>query len=332
MNCPSCGLEVPDGALSCPHCHAPLDLTQRLTPLDKVFWCPSCGALISVDDELCPKCGAPTGAVINKRSVRDLDLPEIGDEPSPSPMAAGEGDGAGEASQAHIESAIPDPSSDTPAARGDSMPKTRSFITAAVLAVAMVALVAYVVTHPVPVSSSSADVGSSSSSDSSVTVLEYLSGQDKSQTSSTSSDDTVFASIQEAYEELGTLAEEMVENEELLRSDGISSDADARSDGQSACTSLSLQISNLISEISSLDDGAGTYSEDIGNLSTLGNWLRNYSDALSEAWGLSVDSSDPEEDASSILAPLTALADSSGTNSYLALFNEYYEGWLPEQS
>lgn len=50
INCPECGREISDQALSCPNCGAPIK------PIDKKF-CKFCGEQIDKDCVVCPKCG-----------------------------------------------------------------------------------------------------------------------------------------------------------------------------------------------------------------------------------------------------------------------------------
>ena len=88
-------------------------------------------------------------------------------------------------------------------------------------------------------------------------------------------------------------------------------------------------MSNLISDISDIDSGAGTYTETLDHLSSLGSWLRNRMDALTAGWDASVASSDPEADRSKIFSAVSANRDGSGQSSYKTLFDENYDAWKP---
>ena len=59
---------------------------------------------------------------------------------------------------------------------------------------------------------------------------------------------------------------------------------EAFDNASSECEELSYDVSNLISDIQSVDVTSGTYAEDVEHLVTLGNWLRNRVDALNSAW------------------------------------------------
>lgn len=335
MLCPQCGQKIPDGALVCPSCGFDLDLTQKISvdkiTLDKSTWCPTCGALVPKGTEVCPTCGSRLTAV---RRERKIDLPTIErEQPVEEPKEETP------RSQAHIESAIPDPEDfeHSVSARQDKLPRVRTFIFAAVFAVLAIWGLVYLVMNPIEFSSDDEDE-TVEIEESSTEVIEYLTGQDldsstedesDSDSSSTEEEDTELTleeSIVAAWESLGELAEELEANVELLNTDGISGDADARAAGQEEAYYIAVDISNLISEIDSMDDGDGTWTETLANLDTLGNWLRNRADALMDAWELSCASEDPSADADAILAEL------SSSDYYLELFEEYYDEWAPETS
>lgn len=333
MKCPSCGLRVPDGAFTCPHCHSALDVTQKIS-LEKATWCPDCGALVAPGAKTCPKCGA---SVVKEKPpahpVRDLDLPEIGNT---GVLVAG--DAADETGTiAGVESAIPaEGDAQSPTARRDRIPRARSFLLAALLAVLVVGGAALLITHPWDPSAT--QTRATEPADTSMSgfpgFLESLTGQDGGTTTATTTKEesgeekaeelTPLEAVQQAYDELASLAEEVDASEEALRSEGISGDAETRAAGLSDAEAVSIEVSNLISSAQGLDDSDGAYADAISNLVTLGNWLRNRCDALTEAWQRSVDSSDPAADEASILAPVES------ASAYASLFEENLEQWSSE--
>lgn len=334
MRCPSCGMRVPDGSLSCPWCHADLGLTQKIS-LGAASWCPICGALVAPGAETCPKCGSALPREPAARATRDLDLPQIGNTSEMRALT----DDAGETGViTRIESAIPAGDADSsPAARHDRMPRTRVFLFAALAAVVVVGGATLLITHPwdPDATQTKATTPADTSQSGFPGFLDLLSGQDRSEeasssdasdAASTTDTDEVFSAISAAYESLGDLSARVDANEESLRSDGVSADADARSSGQADAADLSIEVSNLISQIQSLDDGAGAYTSTIDNLETLGNWLRNRCDALGRSWSISVASADPVSDREKILAPAEA------AQSYATLFSQSYASWEPQSS
>ena len=70
----------------------------------------------------------------------------------------------------------------------------------------------------------------------------------------------------------------------------------------------------------------GTYAEDVEHLLTLGNWLRNRCDVLTEAWRLAAESDDPSSVSSQVVSTLT------GGRDYARLFDQNYDDWRPERA
>lgn len=325
MKCPGCGSRVPDGALTCPRCHRALDVTQRLSLRDAT-WCPGCGALVAPGVDVCPKCGSsvrsePEAAPV--RPTRDLDLPEIGNTGVMEPV-----DEAGETGViTRIESAIPTADdASSPTSRVDRMPRTRAFALAALLAVVVVGGAALLITHPWDPSATriSATTPADTSMQGFPGFLESLTGQDGS--GAQQDDDVTAERLQSAWESLGELSSRVDESEAELRERGASGSADERSQGLSDAEDISLEVSNLITETSGIDDGSGPNAEEVQNLVTLGSWLRNRCDALTSAWKLLADASDPEGVAGRAVSTMDGAAD------YERLFSQNYDAWRPTES
>ena len=322
MICPSCGARVSDGALSCPRCHEPLDVTQKLS-LSNATWCPGCGALVPSGESICPKCGTevrPDSPAPSVRRTRSLDLPSIGDT---GVIPVGEEEETNVMTR--IESAIPGADgSSTPTALGDRMPRTRSFALAAALAVAVVGGATLYITHPwdPDATSISAKTPADTSMQGFPGVVDSLSGQDDSG-ERVSAAEQVAQNMSAFYEELGELSARVDESEEDLRTIGVSGEKDARAAGLEGAQAIAIDISNLIDRMSGSFDDTSDWANDMGNLSTLGNWLRNRCDAIVEAWEVSAKSQDPAEDSAEIIS------EAARGRSFAALFSENYEDWRP---
>ena len=323
MICPSCGANVPGDSLTCPVCRSPLDVTRKISLVD-ARWCPHCGALASPGAAECPKCGMPLEdekRPVPERRTRDLDLPDIGhtgimpalDDPDNDlpPIT-------------QIESAIPSEGEEAlGSGRADRMPRMRALSLAGVLAVLVVGGAALLITHPWDPSATriSATTPADTSMQGFPGFVESLVGQDGG--GSGEGYTTASEALEDAYESLGDLSSRIDQNEDLLRSTGVSSDStrEQREEGLETAKSISLEVSNLITEVTSLDDGSN--SEVVDRLATLGNWLRNRCDALTSAWGLSVSSEDPAADSDDILAEVGASQD------YRRRFGQSYSQWDP---
>ena len=324
MICPTCGVNVADGLLECPSCHAQLGLTQKIViPRDN--WCPVCGALLDPNCEACPKCGSPTGTGRQEARVqRKIKLPQVSDEHL-------DADGTGVITR--IESAIPPetPDPNSPVSLQDRLPRTRKFLVAAACAIAVVGGLALYITHPW--NSSMFDIRATTPADTSqagaMDAKEQLSGQDGSTTEAT--DDALFDSISSDYEKLGELSERIDAAESAFDEKATSGTSDERTAAKSDVYAISIELSNLISDIASLDTGAGSYQDDIEHLLSLGNWLRNRTDALTNGWAKSVEAEDPSQEADAILSCVHQYYDANGQSSYKTLFKRNYEGWKPEQ-
>ena len=136
------------------------------------------------------------------------------------------------------------------------------------------------------------------------------------------------AAAQQPFEKVVLLAADQFAvdaSERLLRSDGVlsSTSSEDRAAGLEAARGISIEVSNLINDIGALDDGSEEVSEAVDHLETLGNWLRNRCDALTEAWQISADSSDPSADAEAITRAMAA------GSAFQRLFSQNYDAWDP---
>ncbi len=348
MRCPNCGAEVPAGAVACPSCHYDLGLTQRI-PVTKVAWCPTCGALVPPDAHSCPKCGAPVGATARSKSgqaVRDLGIPTIEGPVATDGEDVDEGGADATRAMPRIESAIPsEPGPESATVRHDRMPRTRVLMVAAGAALVLAGGMALWITHPwnpnlyITHAQTDADTSmagypgyiSALSGQDGSTATSSDSSSDSSDSSSDSGSDTgtksVYQSISDDYDKLGTYADQLDQSVADLTTTGVSGTESERESGKATADQTAIELSNLIDDIASLDDSDGTYADDISNMTTLGNWLRNRSDAICEAWKLSVTKTTEKK----ILAPLEKIGYSSGTDSYKTLFDENYDAWKPTE-
>ena len=305
-------------------------------------YCPGCGALVLPDDEICPACGLPlqahgeagaaddlrepelaeeeagqdealAAALREPENKREIELPEIPEEPDP--VAAEE-----TAMIPKLESAIPAEGE----FRDDAIlrrrnPSTGSILLIAALSLAIVGGMVLTISHPwdpgTEVQHNTVEKDTSMAGFPG--ELDALSGQD-----SNASDPAKIISGDEATREaLVEIHTSLVEAASEL--DACAADFErAYSEGDAAARSradeLAIQISNLISRAGEVDVSSGTYAQSASELVKLGNWLRNRSAALTDAWSML-------DGGASVSEALSALR--SG-DEYGRLFDEGQGAWL----
>lgn len=374
MRCPNCGSHVDEGALTCPHCHFDLSLTQRI-PVAAATWCPHCGALVTSHMESCPKCGLPLPSAASApkpvraiRPVRDLHLPEIDSEPSVSssetnsavpdflesyesssqvnPEASDQNaekfvdpDSTSSFALTHrrpaprFESAIPSEPSKDNLPEVEGIPRTRNILLSALLVTSLIVGAIFLITHPwdSQASDNRAKVDTPQSTEPTTPPVSKLTGQDSGSSTQNTNSDVTFEALDADYKKLGEIADNLDKNEKLFDQKAISGTSQERNDAHQEAIQNALDVSNVIEDLSKLDDSNDAYRKYIEHLTKLGNWLRNRSDALQEAWDRSASSSNPEQDKEHILAPIDSIKDSSGTSSYEKLFKENYDNWKPQK-
>ena len=322
MKCPSCGALAPDDAVVCPRCHESLDATRKIS-LSGATWCPGCGALVAPGSVVCPKCGSSLVEESRPRTVREVDLPDIGNTGTMEALEAGE-----RAALTQIESAIPPEDDDeSRAAAHDRAPRPRSFALAALFALAIVGGAALLITHPWDplATQTKAKEPADTSMSGYPGALDSLSGQDTGPGTNIQNSDT-FETIESAYQTLVSLSQDVDDSEQDLRTTGISGGAEEREKGLATMRELSIKVSNHISSLGQLNDGAGAYAEDISNMETLGSWLRNRCDLLTEAWETSAAADDPASVSSQVISTANA------SNDYARLFSDNVEAWKPSRA
>ena len=232
-----------------------------------------------------------------------------------------------------FESAIPSEPSKENLPEAEGIPRTRVILLSALLVTTLVVAAIFVITHPwdPQATDNRAKVEAPVSSTPTTTPVTHLTGQDTSANQQNTSSDAVFDALDSDYQKLGDLSKRLDDNEKAFDQLAITGSDQERADAQQEAEQISLDISNVISDLSSLDDSNGNYRQTIENLTKLGNWLRNRSDALSEGWKRSVASNNPSQDKDNILAPVDNIRDSSGSSSYQKLFDENYVNWKPQK-
>jgi hypothetical protein len=240
-----------------------------------------------------------------------------------------------------IESAVPagpDPFDGT--ARRDRMPRIRVLLVASCAAIAVVGGTVLYITHPwnADAFSTKATVPADTSMAGFPGEVAALSGQDRAKGSDAaasapveSADQTSYATLMDIYGSLNSFSEELTVSTEELERIGVSGSSQERAKGRDAQTDIAVRLSNTISALDSVDKTTGTYTETIERLKTLGNWLRNWSDALSDAWTVSASFEDASGHRDAIFSSLVKEQGEDGKNSYEALFNQNYEAWKPQE-
>lgn len=327
--CPVCNSQVSADARVCPACHADLTMTRVMPRLSGSF-CVSCGALVPDGSDACPKCGRPVALKTAASRVAQR-VPSIEED---------EAQTSAESTNVmpRIESALPaEPDPEAEALYGrEHLPKTRTFMVAALASLVIVGGGVLLITHPW--NPNQWDTRATTAADVSTAgypgEVEKLSGQDKGvvATSVLSADEQTYADLMDAYTQLGQYSKLADELESELDEYGLSGTADERAQAAEDAEQLSLDISNLASEISSIEvSTTGSYTTERSNLSTLASWLRNRIEALEKSWNISANSTDLASDEDAILAPMVGNRTSDGPDAYVNLFAANYEDWMPQE-
>jgi hypothetical protein len=315
----------------------------QMMPALQGRWCPSCGVAVAWEDEVCPSCGLPlerpwdVPIEVRTRSEAAAAEAQMTPLPEDEPEVPVVDETSDTRTMARIESAIPaedDPESKI--AVQERMPRTRAFLLASIASAMLIIGLALWITHPWDPNANS--IKATEERDTSMAgfpgTVESLSGQDDrgdSVVEVPSGDDATFAQLSDAYEKLGRYEARADESTELFYDKAIDGTLDERSQGKRDSAALAIDVSNLIDTLNQVDVTSGTYAEDLENLLTLGNWLRNRVDRISSAWDAALASKNPKADEASLMALLEAENGEDGKNAYEKLFDDNYEQWKPER-
>ncbi|MBQ6395696.1 MAG: zinc ribbon domain-containing protein [Atopobiaceae bacterium] len=319
MICPSCNSNIPDGSRICPACRATLSISIGVRS-QEYSYCPGCGALVPGDADACPVCGMPV---------------DRGEAPEPREREVSELDST--QSFARIESALPElrEREEEIIVRPGNPQGSRSLIIAALAALIVVSSIVLIICHPWDPDAYS--IRATTPADTSYAgfpgTIDSLSGQDSKheQTDVVSGDDATFQLLHDAWADLGDIASRLDANEELFWEIGFGGDREERAAAREQADAYAIELSNLIEDIRQADVTSGTYTEERERLLTLGNWLRNRSDALSEAWALDMRMEDEGLTREKVASPLLSEADADGRNTYGNMFDEAYESAEPQK-
>ena len=283
-------------------------------------FCPSCGALVANGMSSCPNCGLPveTPAPPDQDAVPVVERPPIETEFE---------------SAALIESAIPSAPDATEVARQERElePPARNLALAVFLALVVMGGVVLLITHPW--NPAAFDERATEEADLSHVgfpgEVETLSGQDSDPNEEfevQDPDELTFELLKTSYATMGELHDSLAKSEESLRSVATGTDADARATGYQEIEELSIEVSNLVDELYAVDVTTGTYAGEREALLELSSWLRNWADALDEAWEIAAsDAAAGEEE---VLSPLVA-QEEDGMDAYRRLFEDAYPSAEP---
>lgn len=302
-------------AVVCPACHARIGRGQASSG-GFLRWCDNCGSQIPDGADRCPHCGMPyrrssstVAAVLDERMGDvERELEEAQDTHS----------------MPRIESAIPPEPEDGYAneASHEHLPRKRVVLVAVLAAVVAVGVTALAVMQPWNPNAyvTHALVDADTSMEGFPGFVQTLTGQDKNaqadDQSSTdgSSDDgqaeqSTYDKLKDAYDQLGDLSGRIDENEQKL--DAVEAGDDSqRESGSSEAQALSIELSNLISNLGTFDLSGTSYADDLDHLTTLGNYLRNRMDAITDAW--------------------SGQGSSDKAEAWDQLFHDTYGNWAPQ--
>lgn len=333
MICPSCGSHIPDGSVVCPACRA-LTGAASAAPADQPTYCAHCGALVPEGLAWCPECGMRVRDDAPGPSRRPV--PEL-DRRLPDPTApAGDGDGApleDTRAMPRLDTAVPavpDPAAEEPGGRS---PRLRSLLLAALVALLLVGGATLLITHPWD--PNALDTRATTPRDTSRAgfpgTLDSLSGQDGDEGAAGDDADPTWRTLHDAWVEMGEIGERLTEQREGFDEVAYSGTAVQREQAAAEAEQAAVDLSNLIDEVSSAGSGDGEWSETVGRLVTMGNWLRNYADNLRDAWDVALSYDDPAAHRDEIDAILASQRNADGRNTYEAMFDEAYEGAEPAE-
>lgn len=302
MICPHCHSHVADDAQICPACHATLG-SRPARFNNQGSFCPSCNAAVAPGEDHCPKCGMQVQRRTRRAPVNTRQ--EINNT----------------SSLPRIESAIPGQSEMAMFhSKREAMP-TRSIIVAAVVALLLIGGFIIFLWHPWDrdLFATRTEIPADTSMEGFPGYKEKLTGQDSSGNTyaTVSADETTYNALSDAYDTMVSLSGELDESVNTLQTTAFTGDEMVRREGYTNAQSIAIRISNLITTIQGVDVTSGTYAQAKDDLLTLGNYLRNRSDAVNSAWKLAVDSTDPSGNRTKILAPINGDA-----KSYAAQFDD----------
>lgn len=314
MICPYCGTHIADGLTICPACHA--DLTKAVPDASAIQterYCKSCGALIPEGATVCPNCGMPVEEeAIQPAEKAAVQLQQQQEKP-------------------HLASAIPaasDPYSATTA--NERMPRRRVFLVSFIAALIVVGGAVLLITqpwNPDPYSLKATEAADTSMAGFPGERSKLASQDSDINDATKNGDQQIFEEVNNYYADLGDLKDKLYSSEQSLR-DALDSRNPDYTQGYQTAQQDANDLSNLINKIQDIDTSTGTYNDDINNITTLGNWLRNWSDELMNAWA-KANGGDTDKD--DVLFGLDSAKRDDGKNSYQALFEQNYDSWKPQE-
>ena len=329
MICPRCGTNLPAGTLVCPACHANVSQTTVLPSLSARF-CKSCGALIPDDSDTCPSCGMPC-----------QDKPIVFNKPYQSyahgVSSSAEDDISADATTSlpRIESAIPSKVEilqDEEVAVEDKK-SSHALLSAAMASLFLIGGIALVLAHPwnPQAYTERAQVPADTSHAGFPGEIDNLAGQDiNKQKADLSGDEVTYKALIDSYQQYSSLAKLLDNSQEELKHSGIEGDESQRKAGLIEAQKIGIQISNTISTVEKCDTTT-VYADDIKHMLDLGNYLRNRSDAITEAWRVSYHSDNPQDSLEEISAPISGKNSRYNASSNRRLFETYYAQYKIEK-
>lgn len=339
--CSHCGALLDPGASSCSVCGAPVTYGEtsfcKNTQVDAGL-----PPFSSKDFEMGLARGADAQNAAGRLGARDADKAQKNDTASNS--AHNSSVSHSSQSQASAEKRNqpatqlpafePQASNDT----RDHLPRLKILVTALVFAVIAMSAVVLLITHPWD--PTALDTKARTAADTSMAgypgQVSELQGQDRSRATNSntqevkSTEQQSYEDVLALYNQLKTLADKLDANETSFNEMGLTGSLADRTIKRDEAQTLAVEISNLISQVDSLDQSTGTYDEAKTNIKTLGNWLRNRVDALRAAWEKSVLYQDTAGHEDEIKAPLYSQYNVSISQTYKQLFDDNYDAWKPQ--
>lgn len=308
MICPGCGFEVDEQALTCPYCDADLTSTSPLRATG-ASWCSSCGALLEPGDTVCRSCGAPCEA--QEGSAAFVPLRE---QPKEDVV---------------LTSAIPMEEEGIESLGGHTPAPIFRYVAAILAAVLAVAAFVVFVWQPWTVRDIPDERITPTPSQNEPQVINTLSGQDFSESTSTrlgaQGSRTTFEWAHDGYEIMIGLAARLKSNWELLDAVADGSLASGLDTGRDEANAILSELTTLYQDVAGAPEDE-EYLLQVGQLMNLIEWLRTSAQGVIDGWDAAM-SSDEAARADAVAAAL----EESGANGASESFVAHYKEWEPTE-
>lgn len=355
--CPSCGSLVPDDRETCPSCGMLVPFPEGRRPRKEaarpewmlrarhVDQSQGLGADTAEEDE--PQDGtrpddggaedAPdlgTEAAAEEQATEEPEDPELAAEADDAELEGfDDEDGEPEPFVPHFDSAIPMGDRFGIDARQERMPRTASFLVAAIASLVVIGGSALIITHPYD--AASFETRAVDEKDTSQVgypgEVQVLSGQDSGGgrlALEKERDQNAFTELYNAYVRVGELRADLEENENLLLSALANDDATLIAGGYGVAESGVIETGRVRDTLTSASISSSSYADQAAQVAELADWLRSWSEALVSSWEAMDESYYPSYAEEEVMGYLYG-GEWHGVNAGRVSFDENYVSRFP---